>query len=369
MKDNLVESEFFGNFDKDVPEDQQEDVLQRVVEAIWSEEGRYDGAVIIGMEELNVLNREAEGSIVIDGREHYFHVRDGDRAGTEILAWNSGEGLRPEPADPKALVPFQSRVNEALASGQARQFLEQWNADLTPGSERGDALHDLVSNAAYDAFFAPGQGRSHFRNKAEAYGYEIGRQSEARAARKELHLAALAFMPVHRPDDGTASLDLLRRWNEAIDPASGIGSEVQRIREAAADRLSHGTSFHFSLEEGLQLRELGFRPTTPDNARLAREAVLGRCFRLVPIEGFDPEELPKNPMAELLQILDPGLVSDTRVNPVIEADKTLRSACREMARANALEMPERFTDHLATLGFMPVRADAGDPEADCQPAL
>lgn len=231
MKDNLVESGFFGDFGKDVPEDQQEDVLQRVVEAIWSEEGRYDGAVIIGMEELNVLNREAEGSIVIDGREHYFHVRDGDRAGTEILAWNSGEGLRPEPADPKALVPFQSRVSEALASGQARKFLEQWNADLTPGSERGDALHDLVSNAAYDAFFLrPARG-----NRISAIKLKPTATRSGARARPEPHARSFTWRPWH-------SCRCIVRTT-GPHPLICCGAGTRRlIRQAASDQRCNGSA-------------------------------------------------------------------------------------------------------------------------------
>lgn len=76
-------------FTRDVPAEAQEEVLQRIVELAWSgERSSGDGVEICSLDQINALNIDFNGTILIDGREHEFHIRDGNNAGTEILGWN-----------------------------------------------------------------------------------------------------------------------------------------------------------------------------------------------------------------------------------------------------------------------------------------
>ncbi|MEP4192212.1 MAG: hypothetical protein ABJN51_14095, partial [Sneathiella sp.] len=80
--------EFAGDFDKDVPAAIQDEVLTRIVEAAWGYTEDKDIS-IIDVESSDVLNMEVTGTIMIDGVEHSFHIRDGNNNGTEIVAWNA----------------------------------------------------------------------------------------------------------------------------------------------------------------------------------------------------------------------------------------------------------------------------------------
>lgn len=136
-------------FDRDVPEHLREDVLQRICEAAWSGGGSGDIS-IIGLERLDALNMEFTGTVMIEGWEHWFHIRDGNGNGTEILGWNNdaAPGIDRQPRAVPALIPAPSLVEDAIFSGKAEKFLDQWNAGLDPATERGRALHDLPSKAA-----------------------------------------------------------------------------------------------------------------------------------------------------------------------------------------------------------------------------
>ena len=43
---------------------------------------------IIDVQHFDEMNIEFSGTIVLEGKRHCFHVRDGDRNGTEVISWN-----------------------------------------------------------------------------------------------------------------------------------------------------------------------------------------------------------------------------------------------------------------------------------------
>jgi hypothetical protein len=189
--------EFVGDFDKDVPEHLHEDVLQRLVEAAW-EVGSQDPDISIDdVAKSNALNIEFTGTILVDGIEHSFHIRDGNNAGTEILSWNGDAAIHREDPIVTTLVPQQGIIGDAIHRGHAARLLQDWDAALDPSTGTGASLSQLPGAAAYDAYFAPGTGasRSH-HEKARAAGYEIEEMAVATRIRAELLGAAFLPCPV-----------------------------------------------------------------------------------------------------------------------------------------------------------------------------
>ena len=70
-------------FQRDVPARLQDDVMQRICEAAWG--STVEGVTIIDSEQRDVLNVEASGTVMVEGVERWFHIRDGNNAGTELI--------------------------------------------------------------------------------------------------------------------------------------------------------------------------------------------------------------------------------------------------------------------------------------------
>ena len=340
-----------GDFDTVVPADQADNILTRITEAAWDPDGDHPGISALDVMQRNVTNLEATGIIEIDGVEHSFHIADGNNNGTEILGWNQDAEIDRTPPIPAALVPHRDRTQQAVLAGRAAQLLEQWNADLVPGTERGDALHDLLSKRAYDRFFAPGRRGIDFDGIADAHGYVIEDEPTARAARKILHFHAQVPAPTSASTDGETPLETLRRWNDALDTGTDLGAGIDEIRKASARRLSKTRETAASPEEGRALQDLGFRFVAPGVARQARLKMLLEVHSIEAVEHFDPATLPENPVAELFHALDPGLVRTTKVDPLWEASRVVVQACDTLSWGTQIDLPQDTHASLARYGY------------------
>lgn len=349
-------------FRRDVPADLQESVMERICEAAWGDQ--VDGVSIIDQERRNVTNIEVSGAIEIDGREFWFHVRDGDMAGTELIGWEeSGAGITREPREPKALCPVPGTVSSAIAGGATISFLTRWDRDLDPNDPRGREVSQLPGKAAYDAFFAPGTGASRtHHDRAAHFGYTIEEASEARRQRRHLLEAALVPVPTiprfMRTEDPAG---LLSEWRQVRDRAPGLGEEVGSLRDAVLDRLSRTTGMRPSGDEDDDLRGLGYRLCRLEEARGARYALIRSLLSAEPVPDFDPRNLPHNPVAALFKTLDPELVRDTRMRPEIETPRLLDAVAGQMAREDIDELPVWVDKQAGRLG-MTVRFDIDYPD-------
>lgn len=363
--------ELQGDFDKDVPEEIQKNVMEMIVEAAHDPDNRADDITFIDVEQLNVTNVEATGIIEINGVEHSFHIRSGDWNGTELISWNKDTEIDRSPRTPDALVPHRNRIQEAIVRGSARRFLEDWNADLRPGSERGDQLHDLLSKRAYDRFFDPNPSAYRYDAVASELGYDVDDASVEKKMRALLHFHITTVMPTHEFFIGKSSIDALQEWNGALDKEGDFGKIIHDIRLAAAMRLASSLpdthtgarETYPSQSDQSELEKLSYRLVDPENAHDKRRALLLEIFRLEKIDGFDPADLPENPISALFQALDPDLVSGTKVDALKEACDTVVRACDRLAWGTDLELPQSVHDRLSTFGYRVV-----SPELTVEPA-
>lgn len=342
-------------FSRDVASDLQEDVLQRIVELAWSgKTSSGDGIEISSIEHINALNIDFNGTITIDGREHEFHIRDGNNAGTEIIAWND-EGrfaVELEPRPVPALVPAsRQEVVTAIHFGRAAAFLSRWDADLDPSTERGRALHDLPTRQAYDAYFDPGP-KPHFDLTAQSYGYRISDREEELVIREMLHEAELRFAPSDLADeDPEKTAEIFRRWAEMEDPAGpGVA-----LRKRVAARLATMRGGAVSHEEREELSSMGFRFVNPEGESAAWSLALAPHLEAEQIEGFDTATLPEDPVRGIFAAFfrhtgeNPNM--DSRVDPVRAAAELLTVTVVGMGRKRSLDFPETAAERMELLGY------------------
>ncbi|MBW3243479.1 hypothetical protein KUV57_12465 [Epibacterium sp. DP7N7-1] len=367
MKDATKEKEFAQDFEADVPEHLQNDVLTQIVEAIWDPDRKDEDVNIFDIDEINMLNRYATGSIMIEGREHVFEIRDGNNNGTEVISWNKNTELSPPERVIQALVPQSGEIESAIRYGRALKFLEKWNSDLKPGTPSGNVLHDLLQRLGSHRYTDCGVGAQKFFAEAREHGYDILEEADAVAARRRLHLSAYTIRPDILSMRDETPRATLERWNDALNPESECCAEVRAVFERMADRLSQTSKVTPTSEEYQDLKQLGFVFIEPGKAQFTRMELLLQTFKLEPIEDFDPDTLPENPVKELFKFLDPSLVSSTKVNPLYEASRYMHRACEALSGGTGLELPAETVAKLATVGYRAVRKQEPDPELSPSP--
>ncbi|MFG6082253.1 hypothetical protein ACEUZ9_002897 [Paracoccus litorisediminis] len=347
-------------FSASVPKVQHDDVLTRLAEAAWTGKGG-DGLSIDDREEINALNHEIEGTIEIDGVEHWFHIRSGDRNGLEILGWNDGPGLVREPAPKKTLAPMQWRIQGLSGPISAGELLDMWDLALDPASALGAKLAALPAKAAYDAYFAPrtGASRSHHETAAKA-GFEITEESEAIRIRMKLFDMMTGIAPL--PQEivrGNDPAGLYARWRDAHDPQTELGAEILRLRHITFRRMAEtGARKPDPAIDGAIL-ELGFSHIDKLGEIRLKAILARRMIETSPIDGFDPRTLPTDPMAELLRMQDPSMIPDTRVNPVAEMERLVDYLAHSMARKHITEVHKHDSERAERLGY---RISIGRPD-------
>jgi len=102
--------------------------------------------------------------------------------------------------------------------------------------------------------------------------------------------------------------------------------------------------------------------TTPGQIVANRVDVTRSLLSLEVIDGFDPADLPENPLAVLFHRLDPALVHSTRINPVLAGAALLDSLARRMAFEESLALPPDAQAQAGKLGFQ--IANLADPEPE-----
>lgn len=348
-----------GDFDKDVPEHIQSDIMERLVEAAWGM-GSVGPDISIGeVERRNALNIEFTGTIEIEGVEHSFHIRDGDMAGTEILSWNEDAAIYREAPVIMTLVPQQSSVGDAIFRGQAGKLLQDWDAALNPSTEAGARLSKLPGAAAYDAYFAPGTGASYTHYQAaRAAGYEIEEMDAATRVRATLLGAAFSACPASVT--GVDALTALQDWKASLAPGTAVSLVHDKVIAAIAER---GASEPRADDQGpLQAEGYTLRPRAA--AIALRTALTRSLLSLEALEDFDPADLPENPLAVLFHRLDPALVDSTRIDPVLAGAALLDSLARRMAIEESLALPPDAQAQAGRIGFRIANLADAEPVPD-----
>lgn len=390
-------------FDRYVPARFQEDVMEMIVEAAYEQpDDLGDGIEIDGVRlqltyidtvQRNVTTVEAEGVFEIGGVEHTFHILSGDANGTELRGWNDDSEIDRTPRSPDVLVPHRTRVSDAICYGRAKEFLEEWDRDLLPGTERGNVLHDLLSKRAYDIFFDPRPSAYRYDKIADKHGYSVGEGPEETMVRTILHLNATTLMPLPEFLEDKRPLEALRKWNEAliastdaVAEAEGRGTEIFRVRRDAAKALAEAPPApHSGLrsttprpEDEEQMRKLGFRFADVREPYALRLELLMDSYRLEHVRDVPEKDLPDNSALELFRVMDPSRVPSTKVDPLKHASERMVQTFDRMAKGTDIKLPDDLHKTIEDLGFKIITI--GDtpqvepepdvePEEDCAPGL
>jgi len=349
------QAEFSGDFEKDVAAHLQDDVLQRIVEVAW---GYGDDAEISidDVDQLNALNIEITGTIEIDGQEHSFHIKDGNNNGTEILSCNEDAAIHREPRDPLTLIPDGNAVTAAVRYERAEDFLETWEKDKAGTGEHGEALAKLPSAQAYDSFFAPGTGAARYhQDKAAQYEYQIGYESDAFQVRKTLIGGVFKVMPLICENGSELSdanpAEVLADWADLKDTETDTGRAIKSAMAAMVARMAGDLVLHPTEEEAGAFRDLGATLARRPAEVALRGLLWSRMISFEPIEGFDPKDLPENPIAELFKVFDSELVGSTKVNPVMEITDLTEQFVTKISRGNTDVVDDAWYDAAARVGY------------------
>ena len=352
---SIFDNALSGDFEKDVPKALQDDTLQRIVEVAWGYSA--DGEISIDdMEQINALNIEFTGSITIEGQEHSFHIKDGNNYGTEVLSWNAGAEIRRETSDPLVLIPHSASVRDAVTYGRAEAFLESWEKDKSGTGEHGETLSKLPGAQAYDSFFAPGTGAvGHYRDMAAKFEYQIGYESDALLVRRTLISSIFKILPLVSKDTSALNdadpAELLASWAELKDAESEIGSMIQTEMRTMTDRMAQDLKLEPTLSELDALSELGVIPARRKAEIALRGHLWSRMISFDPIEGFDRNDLPENPVAQLFKALDAELVGSTKVNPVTEITNLTEQLISKISRGSNDTIDDAWFEAAARVGY------------------
>ena len=360
------EAELSGDFEKDVAAHLQDDVLQRIVEVAW---GYAEDAEISidDVDQLNALNIEITGTIEIDGQEHSFHIKDGNNNGTEVLSWNEDAAIHREPRDPLTLIPDGNAVSAAVRYERAEDFLETWEKDKAGTGEYGEALSKLPSAQAYDSFFAPGTGAAKsYQDKAAEYEYQIGYESDAFHVRKTLIGGIFKVMPVICENGSELSVanpaEVLADWADLKDTETDTGRAIKSAMSAMVARMADDLVLHPTAEEAGAFRVLGASLARRPAEVALRGLLWSRMISFEPIEGFDPKELPENPIAELFKVFDSEMVGSTKVNPVMEITDLTEQFVSKISRGSSDTVDQAWYDAAARVGYqLVVRSAEHEP--------
>lgn len=168
-------------FDRDVPEHLREDVFQMMAEATAGSND-HASVTILEHDQIDAINTRASGVVEIEGREYTFQMADGNRNGTELLAWDSDVPFERHVPTRWALQPKLELVGQALGDGKGAFLLFKWDAML-----KRSAIAEIADKYGYDRTFSPGvKTETHWRAEAAKHHFEIVSQDEADLTRARL---------------------------------------------------------------------------------------------------------------------------------------------------------------------------------------
>jgi hypothetical protein len=175
-------------FERDVPEDQREDVLMMLAEATgqW---GKHDCIMILEHDRIDAINARAHGIITLGDKEFTFSFRDGNHDGSVLEDWEGDDVWEATPRTEWTLQPLPHLVSKAITAGRGPFLIKKW--DIIVAREE---VREIVRNYAYDRMMQPGgKIENHYKQKAAKHYFEIVSKEEADATRARLMQATTAF--------------------------------------------------------------------------------------------------------------------------------------------------------------------------------
>lgn len=168
-------------FERDVPEDQREDVLMMLAE-VTGEWGKHDCITVLESDRIDAINRRVHGIIKLGDNEFTFSFRDGNNDGSVLEDWEGDEVWEPTPRTEWALQPLRHLVYQALSANNGPFLVKKWDIMIA----RTD-VSDIVRKYMYDRMMQPGlKIEQHYKAAAAKHYLEIVTREEADATRARL---------------------------------------------------------------------------------------------------------------------------------------------------------------------------------------
>ena len=167
-------SDAYEAFERDVPEHLRDDAMQMMAEATGGY-GSHESVTILDRDQLDAINFRASGIIRIEGEEYTFQMEDGNRNGTDLLAWQSDRQFEYHQPTRWAVQPRRDIIYRHISEGKGPFLLAKWGAVA-----KNRDMADLIRKYSYDRFFQPGGlVERHYRELADKHGFEIVTQETA----------------------------------------------------------------------------------------------------------------------------------------------------------------------------------------------
>jgi hypothetical protein len=145
--------------------------------------------------------------------------------------------------------------------------------------------------------------------------------------------------------------ELLASWAELKDAESEIGSMIQTEMRTMTDRMAQDLKLEPTLSELDALSELGVIPARRKAEIALRGHLWSRMISFDSIEGFDRNDLPENPVAQLFKALDAELVGSTKVNPVTEITNLTEQLISKISRGSNDTIDDAWFEAAARVGY------------------
>lgn len=172
----------YAAFERDIPERLREAAMCAMAEATggWAEPSNV---YILERDRLDAINCRAHGIITIEGQEYTFQMEDGNRNGTELLAWESDQPFERHEPTRWALQPVGRLIYDALEKGRGPFLLLKWDAILKNRPE----VAAIPGKYTYDRYVQPGVAvEKHWTSLAAKHHFEIVTEETAQATRRKL---------------------------------------------------------------------------------------------------------------------------------------------------------------------------------------
>jgi len=178
-----------ADFASNIPAAMHDEIMTAISEAAHIGCGKHGCVTILDQDRIDAINVRAEGIVNIGEREYWFIVRDGNRDGTVLEAWEGTgtQAFEPSPRTHWALAPKPELVSDAIQAQRGQFLLMKWDVILQrPGVAR------IPGNYTYDRMMQPGLViEDHYRKEAARHGLILTDQEHATHIRARLAAATV----------------------------------------------------------------------------------------------------------------------------------------------------------------------------------
>lgn len=175
-------SEADAAFNRDIPEQDRDEVMTMIAEAAHNDDAHPDFISILDRDRIDAINVRANGILTWKGQEFRFIVEDGNWNGTTLEDWEGDTEFKPLPRTEWTLQPLPTLITDAILSGKGPFLIQKWDIFLS----RSDVA-EIPRKYSYDRTFAPGiVTETYWREQAAKHKMELVSKETADETRRRL---------------------------------------------------------------------------------------------------------------------------------------------------------------------------------------